>query len=328
MRNKTFEIKILDSTSGIYEVLMERIMPTFRLELEKCNIVIKPNKDPNKEMVFIDLNIIRLLNYQGADPNKVGYRNIIINKLKGKRVTPMLYLTEAAFYEGIESNLEDYIKKEYKSFLEILSHNSEAIPDISFLSNSMVKSLIDMMTNDSNSNYEVNFAFLEKLYNDVFLSEENNLVNNMGNIQVAKKAFDKFKMIDVRGVDKLLFLCSSFSILSGNSVEPCFYDVFRIKKNKTREEQIKNTLGDIRNIRYLLYATSFIPNDVTFRFITNDNALFRVINELGIELNSNENSITYNFYGPNYDRIIHKNYKDNKDLYNDFREYVSTILGK
>ncbi len=328
MRNKTFEIKILDSTSGIYEVLMERIMPTFRLELEKCNIVIKPNKDPNKEMVFIDLNIIRLLNYQGADPNKVGYRNIIINKLKGKRVTPMLYLTEAAFYEGIESNLEDYIKKEYKSFLEILSHNSEAIPDISFLSNSMVKSLIDMMTNDSNSNYEVNFAFLEKLYNDVFLSEENNLVNNMGNIQVAKKAFDKFKMIDVRGVDKLLFLCSSFSILSGNSVDPCFYDVFRIKKNKTREEQIKNTLGDIRNIRYLLYATSFIPNDVTFRFITNDNALFRVINELGIELNSNENSITYNFYGPNYDRIIHKNYKDNKDLYNDFREYASTILGK
>ena len=328
MRNKTFEIKILDSTSGIYEVLMERIMPTFRLELEKCNIVIKPNKDPNKEMVFIDLNIIRLLNYQGADPNKVGYRNIIINKLKGKRVTPMLYLTEAAFYEGIESNLEDYIKKEYKSFLEILSHNSEAIPDISFLSNSMVKSLIDMMTNDSNSNYEVNFAFLEKLYNDVFLSEENNLVNNMGNIQVAKKAFDKFKMIDVRGVDKLLFLCSSFSILSGNSVDPCFYDVFRIKKNKTREEQIKNTLGDIRNIRYLLYATSFIPNDVTFRFITNDNALFRVINELGIELNSNENSITYNFYGPNYDRIIHKNYKDNKDLYNDFIEYVSTILGK
>ena len=328
MRNKTFEIKILDSTSGIYEVLMERIMPTFRLELEKCNIVIKPNKDPNKEMVFIDLNIIRLLNYQGADPNKVGYRNIIINKLKGKRVTPMLYLTEAAFYEGIESNLEDYIKKEYKSFLEILSHNSEAIPDISFLSNSMVKSLIDMMTNDSNSNYEVNFAFLEKLYNDVFLSEENNLVNNMGNIQVAKKAFDKFKMIDVRGVDKLLFLCSSFSILSGNSVEPCFYDVFRIKKNKTREEQIKNTLGDIRNIRYLLYATSFIPNDVTFRFITNDNALFRVINELGIELNSNENSITYNFYGPNYDRIIHKNYKDNKYLYNDFIEYVSTILVK
>ena len=328
MRNKTFEIKILDSTSGIYEVLMERIMPTFRLELEKCNIVIKPNKDPNKEMVFIDLNIIRLLNYQGADPNKVGYRNIIINKLKGKRVTPMLYLTEAAFYEGIESNLEDYIKKEYKSFLEILSHNSEAIPDISFLSNSMVKSLIDMMTNDSNSNYEVNFAFLEKLYNDVFLSEENNLVNNMGNIQVAKKAFDKFKMIDVRGVDKLLFLCSSFSILSGNSVEPCFYDVFRIKKNKTREEQIKNTLGDIRNIRYLLYATSFIPNDGTFRFITNDNALFRVIKELDIELNSNENSITYNFYGPNYDRIIHKNYKDNKDFYNDFREYVSTILGK
>lgn len=328
MKNKTFEIKILDSASGIYEVLMERVMPTFRFEFEKFNIVMQPNKDPNKEIVFIDLNIIRLLNYQGTESNKVGYRNIIIDKVRGKRVTPMLYLAEAAFYKGIESDLMDYIKKEYESFLEILNHNSEAIPDKSFLSSSMVERLIDMMTNDSNSNYEVNFAFLEKLYNDVFLSEENNLVNNMGNVQVAKKAFDKFKMIDVRGVDKLLLICSSFSILSGNSVEPCFYDIFRIKKNKTREEQIKNTLGDIRNIRYLLYATSFIPNDGTFRFITNDNALFRVIKELDIELNSNENSITYNFYGPNYDRIIHNNYKDNKDFYNDFREYVSTILGK
>lgn len=328
MKNKTYEIKILDSTSGIYEILMERVMPTFHLKSEKVNIIIKPNKNLDKEIVFIDLNIIRLLNYKGKDINKVKYRDVIIDKIYKKKVTPMLYLVEASFYKGINKDTNEYIKQEYEYFLDVVKNNSEAIPDESFRLDYMIDLLIEMMVGDSNSNYELNFKFLEKLYREVFLGKENNLVNNMGNVKVTNKAFNKFKMINIEGVDRILLICSALAIFSVNSDEPCFYDVFRVKSNKSIEEQIKNTLGDIRNIRYLLYATSFLHNDAIFRFITNDNALFRVIKELDIELDTKGNEITYKFYGPDYDQIINKNYKSNKNLYSDFIAYMNTILGK
>lgn len=83
-------------------------------------------------------------------------------------------------------------------------------------------------------------------------------------------------------------------------------------------------LGDLRNIRYILYVTSYIPDFVTLKFLTNDSALFRVIKELNISMEVNSEASTYHFNNIDFSRIINKNYQS-LPLYEDFKSYISAL---
>lgn len=288
------------------------------------NIKTSPFKNPIKDIYLIDFNVYILLGYNGCDDRKIGYRNIIIDKIKGKLVSPILYLAEKLFHTRISEGSLDEINEEVNKFIHVIGSNSDATPDQSLLNHDMKKNYCEMINEDSNSNYYNNVRFLKEFYNDILYSEEFSLINNMGNTDKLSGAFSKFIELDVSGVDKIVVLSSLISLFSLNSEETCFYELFKRKKCKDVDSQINNVLGDLRNIRYILYATSYIPDFVTLKFLTNDSALFRVIKELNISMEVNSEASTYHFNNIDFSRIINKNYQS-LPLYEDFKSYISAL---
>lgn len=194
------------------------------------NIKISPFKDPIKDLYLIDFNVYILLDYNGCDERKIGYRNIIIDKIKGKLVSPILYLAEKLFQTRISEGSLDEINEEVNKFIHVIGSNSDATPDQSLLNCDMKRNYCEMINEDSNSNYYNNVRFLKEFYNDILYSEEFSLINNMGNTDKLSGAFSKFIELDVSGVDKIVVLSSLISLFSLNSEETCFYELFK-KRN-------------------------------------------------------------------------------------------------
>lgn len=345
MTRKIYGIEILDELSGIYEILMKRYTPEFHLpfqdvpkelmqklleisgvspSLQASEIVIKADRKPDKDIYLIDQNVIILLGYQGGSDNLIKCRYLIQEKLKGKLVSPMLYFAEKLFYEGDRDDLQTYIMNEANGFIDIIESNSDAIPDKAFLNKDMIANYCDMLRSDSNSNHNSNVRFLTEFYNKIMYSDEFNLISNAGVADLTYRAFEKFKSLDVDGVDKIVILSSLLSMFSIASEEPCLYNLFKKKKDKSINDQVNNVLGDLRCIRYILYATSYIPDYAAVRFLTNDNALFKTIKGLDITMEVIGQQRIYNFNQIDFDRLIHRNCR-NSPLFDSLKTYISSL---
>lgn len=346
MTRKTYSIQILDELSGIHEILMKRDAPEFHLssqvipqeqmqkflemlgisnnDFRALDIVIRADRKPNKDIYLIDQNVIILLGYQGDNDSLKKCRSLIQEKLQGKLVSPMLYFAEKYFYaEGVD-DLHSYIMNEENNFIDIIERNSEAIPDKSFLNEEMISNYCEMLRSDSNSNHNSNVRFLTEFYNEIMYSDKFNLMSNAGVAELTYRAFEKFKSLDMDGVDKIVILSSLLSMFSIDSEEPCLYNLFKKKKGKSIYEQVNNTLGDLRCIRYIFYATSYIPDYAAVRFLTNDNALFKTIKELDITMEVIHQQRIYNFNQIDFDRLIHRNCR-NSPLFDSLKSYISSL---